>query len=83
VNFNPVRLFGARPQKRALDESSELYRALAIYNQTASGFSVNDETALPTRRRSHTRGGGGGGFPLVAHRTTAQLWPRAVVRLRV
>lgn len=48
MNFNPLRLFGARPQKRALDESSELYRALAIYNQTASGFSVNDETALPT-----------------------------------
>lgn len=46
MNFNPLRLFGARPQKRALDESSELYRALAIYNQTASGFSVNDETAL-------------------------------------
>lgn len=56
MNFNPLRLFGARPQKRALDESSELYRALAIYNQTASGFSVNDETALPTPRCPHTHG---------------------------
>jgi HK97 family phage portal protein len=46
VNLNPLRLFGARPHKRALDESSELYRALAVYAQTASGFSVNDETAL-------------------------------------
>jgi HK97 family phage portal protein len=46
VNLNPLRLFGARPQKRALDESSELYRALAVYSQTASGISVNDETAL-------------------------------------
>ena len=46
MNLNPLRLFGARREKRALDESSELYRALAIYNQTASGFSVNDETAL-------------------------------------
>jgi HK97 family phage portal protein len=46
VNLNPLRLFGAHPKKRALDESSELYRALAVYAQTASGFSVNDETAL-------------------------------------
>lgn len=46
MKLNPLRLFGARTHKRALDESSELYRALAVYAQTASGFSVNDETAL-------------------------------------
>ncbi len=46
MNLNPLRLFGARREKRALDESSELYRALAVYSQTASGISVNDETAL-------------------------------------